>query len=305
MEKSEIERNIQKENITKWGKKKLLDEVRARLILLDKDTPYLTKEEKLELLSKKKYKMIKNSPNSLQSYKDNREIINKEKNKIDNFYQKHNIDKKYLENAKTTITKILKKRNIKNREFYRIMQLINWERFLININKYEEWKDCYIQMEIKNINNDEIKQKYQERKIKSNKIVSRHIDSWINLLEIDKKLLEGKKNILDKIPEYKDIPFIQSKSRLRNKNLINLLKENNNKKKNKQSNIVNTFEQEVNNYASYLWEEKEDKTNWQKFVEKGSTVERLILGYEKENCPLKDGKILIDIEKMKKYFNKK
>lgn len=305
MEKSEIERNIQKENITKWGKKKLLDEVRARLILLDKDTPYLTKEEKLELLSKKKYKMIKNSPNSLQSYKDNREIINKEKNKIDNFYQKHNIDKKYLENAKTTITKILKKRNIKNREFYRIMQLINWERFLININKYEEWKDCYIQMEIKNINNDEIKQKYQERKIKSNKIVSRHIDSWINLLEIDKKLLEGKKNILDKIPEYKDIPFIQSKSRLRNKNLINLLKENNNKKKNKQSNIVNTFEQEVNNYASYLWEEKEDKTNWQKFVEKGSTVERLILEYEKENCPLKDGKILIDIEKMKKYFNKK
>ncbi len=300
MEKSLWKKIEQRTNIFLKWRNKLLKRIRKKLVELDKETPYLTKEEKLKLLKDKQYKQVKYSPNSLVSSDENRQLIKEHKKYIDKLYTKYDIANKYLENAKEFITRIENKKHISNRNFIKTMQVINWDRFLITCNKNNEIKKAYIHMEVKKINQEmkkSIEKHYPNKRQKNTKIVMRHIDVGVDLWKMGNVLLEGKQEILNKIPWYQDIQFIHSCGRLWDKDFVKFLE-----KEKPNSRIVSCFKEEKN-YSKYLWENLREPKFWEKRMIWEWNMKEIINKYEEKNKNLQEWELLIDIEKMERYLN--
>ncbi len=262
-----------------------------------------SKKDKLYLLKKWDYKTIKYAIDSVESSNYNREIINKEHDKIGLFYEKYGIDKKYLDNAKDFIDRVLIGDYVDNRSFSKVMQLINWCRFLV-LSNVKEWKNSYIQMEMKklsSIDKDILRSEhgFDEKRIKKNKIViHRHVDEWGNFEMMKESLLEGKNNILSKIDDYKDVDLVKSSAWFWDEDFINWWK---NQKKGKSSNIINLFEEELK-YSNFLWKNERENGFWRKRINKQSSLASSIEKYEKDVKPLAEWERIIDLVEMEKIM---
>lgn len=290
-------------NIVMWWKTRLFLKLVKNNLSDNFQHKYYNKEEKVDLLKKWKYKNIKYSLNSIKGSNDNREIIGEEYFEIENFYNKYWIDQKYLDNAKDFIDRVLIKKHIDNRNFSKVMQLINWDRFLVEVNKDIEWNSCYIHMEIKNVDNeliDKVKKVNDDIDINIDKIIVRHINDGVDLWNMVQSLLEWKENIINKIDKYKDINFIKSCAWLWDRNFINWWKQ---KREWKSSKIIDYFDQEQN-YSYYLLENQRETDFWRKRIKEWSSLIDTIEEYENDVCPLAEWELLIDLDKMKELLVK-
>ncbi len=268
------------------------------------ENKHQSKEDKLYLLEKWKYKTIKYALNSVESCKYNRDIINKEYNKIDLFYSKYGIDQKYLNNAKDFIGSVLLEDNINNKKFSKVMQLIYGRRFLVKSNDLEGETEAYMHMEIKKMTGNDKNKLVSEynidiKNITNKNIVIRHIDDFSDLTKMGDYLLEWKENIINKIPDYKDIDLVKSCAWFWDKDFIEWWKE---RRKDGQSNIIDLFEEE-SKYSYWLWKNERENWFWKKRINKESSLASSIEEYEKDEKPLAEWERIIDLAEMKKLIS--
>lgn len=251
---------------------------------------------KKDLLEQWKYSKIKWLPDTEESKTMNKDMITEiwkaEEWTMRKIYEGNDIDDKYLTYAQTYIHKKLKKDGVTNKDICKIMQLIKGERFLIMTNKNNEWEDRYVQFEIK----DNKRQKYWAQ---GEKIIGRHIDDGVNIKHMADYLLEGKKEIIDKIPAYKDIKYIHSCTWLGDKNFIKRWEK---ERKGKPSRIIDLFNQEKN-YSKYLGTQEREIWFWKKrrFANQEDKLWPVIEKYIQDTQNnMWEGERLINLEKMEK-----
>jgi hypothetical protein len=106
--------------------------------------PELSKKQKLDLIEKREYNKLQYIYDDKGEYLDKREDtpesekLNKEiveesgwQSKIAKFYETNNIDLSYQEYAEHFIENRLKQEGISNKNLYKIMEIIQGDRFLI------------------------------------------------------------------------------------------------------------------------------------------------------------------------------
>lgn len=249
----------------------------------------LTKDEKINFLEKREFKKIKKLPNTEESYHINLEIAkklyNERQKKMEEFYYKHGIDEKYLQYAKDNINRKIKKGRIENRQMKSIMQSLTWERFFIKAEWKEENQDVYLSYEIRIDKNGKLER------------IQRHTDDNMKIENMVEYMLEWKDNILNKIPEYKDIDMVFSWTWLGDRDFIQRRKEKRSEEGKEPWNIINLYEQEEN-YTEYLEDNTREKWFRKKHISKNSTLRHTIEEYEKNVRPLKEGKRIINLNKM-------
>lgn len=325
MKKSLDKKIYQINNIVRWWKTKLLLKLVKKKLWSNFQNKHYTKEEKLDLFKNNKHKELKYSQNSNKWSNENREIIDEHINKLDLFYVEHSIDNKYLENAKNFIEWILcldtSSKSVNNKNFYKVMQLIYGQRFLVLSND-KNWKKSYIHMEIKKFNQED-KDKLSEyddfdmNRVENKNIIARHFDNEIDMDTVADCLLEWKDNIINKIDDYKNIDLIKSCSWTWDKDFIEWWKENREnlkeekdengniiKKSKGPSKIIDLFEREKE-YSYWMRKSSREDWFWRKRMRKDAKNLPLdIEKYEKEKGLLAEGERIIDLKKMREYQNK-
>jgi len=210
------------------------------------------------------------------------------------FYKNNSIDKKYLWYAKDFIEQNTENKNeVKENVYREMIQIIEGKRFVIQANKLEAKtkKNRYIQFEIeKNTRKGII---IQGKEITWECVMRRHIDKGADISKMTDCILEWAK-LIRSIPEYKDIKFLVSCSRLNDKDFIDYRKSI----REEHSNIIAMAEEE-NKHGIYIddgWRPRQ--WFWHKRVQEGSNLWNIITKYEVEKQPLKNRTRIIDLDEL-------